>query len=81
LRRAALLVVAATLLVAAPSAAGSAPSAARIKAIVNHSVSVPSAVNGVVYGVWQHGRPIVTGARGYAQSGVRCAMSTRGSCR
>jgi hypothetical protein len=70
MRRAAVVVVAATLLAAVPSASAKAPSRARIRAIVNRAVAVPSAVNGVVYGVWQHGRPIVTGARGFAQSGV-----------
>ena len=57
---------------AAASTGASAKSsrAARITAIVKRSVVVPSQVNGVVYGVWQHGRRIVTGALGKAQAGV-----------
>jgi len=60
-----------TVCAAASAGAGTKSSrAARITAIVERSVVVPSQVNGVVYGVWQRGRRIVTGALGNAQAGV-----------
>src|SRR5215212_689660 len=55
---------------ASTGAAAKSSRAARITAIVKRSVVVPSQVNGVVYGVWQHGHRIVSGALGKAQAGV-----------
>jgi ABC-type Fe3+-hydroxamate transport system substrate-binding protein len=77
-RRLALMVVVAVLVAvgcaasaaASTGAAAKSSRAARITAIVKRSVVVPSQVNGVVYGVWQHGHRIFSGALGKAQAGV-----------
>jgi D-alanyl-D-alanine carboxypeptidase len=62
---------------ASTGAAAKRSRAARITAIVKRSVVVPSQVNGVVYGVWQHGHRIVTGALGKAQAGAGPAEHAR----